>query len=303
MGRSERRSPERTNQGHKRDSRDTSHREKRDRHKRKEDSHRERRHRSRSPIDRHRTKEEEDVKPKVKQEQRDRGYDRQENRHSRWSENVQIKQERVMNIKQEREMNDERRRQNRQNQPENPFQGSTNVPPSAQGGNDTGEGAPKEKPNFEQSGALTEDTNTYRGVVIKYNEPPEARKPKRKWRFYIFKGEQQLPTLQIHRQSAYLLGRDRKVADIPVDHPSCSKQHAALQYRLADFTREDGTSGRRVRPYIIDLDSANGTFLNNQKIEPRRYYELQEKDVLKFGFSSRDYVLLHANSKAGEDDD
>jgi pSer/pThr/pTyr-binding forkhead associated (FHA) protein len=31
------------------------------------------------------------------------------------------------------------------------------------------------------------------------------------------------------------------------------------------------------RPYIIDLESANGTFLNNQKIEGRRYYELKEK--------------------------
>jgi len=27
-------------------------------------------------------------------------------------------------------------------------------------------------------------------VVIKYNEPPEARKPKTRWRLYPFKGEQ-----------------------------------------------------------------------------------------------------------------
>ena len=33
----------------------------------------------------------------------------------------------------------------------------------------------------------------------------------------------------------------------------------------------------RCRPYIIDLDSQNGTFLNNQKIDPRRFYELKEK--------------------------
>ena len=36
----------------------------------------------------------------------------------------------------------------------------------------------------------------------------------------------------MHRQSAYLAGRDRRVADIPTDHPSCSSQHAVLQYRL-----------------------------------------------------------------------
>lgn len=37
--------------------------------------------------------------------------------------------------------------------------------------------------------------------------------------------------MYIHRQSAYLLGRHRRIADIPIDHPSCSKQHAVFQYR------------------------------------------------------------------------
>lgn len=155
----------------------------------------------------------------------------------------------------------------------------------------------KDKPNFGLSGKLTEETNTYKGVVIKYSEPPEARKPRRRWRLYPFKGEKSLQTLYIHRQSAYLIGRDRNIADLPVDHPSCSKQHAALQYRLVQFTRDDGTVGKRVRPYIIDLESANGTFVNNKKIDPKKYVELLERDVIKFGFSSREYVLLHENSK------
>ena len=154
----------------------------------------------------------------------------------------------------------------------------------------------KEKPSLALSGKLTEDTNTFRGVVIKYNEPPEARKPKKHWRFYPFKGETALPVLHLHRQSAFLLGRDRRVADIPIDHPSCSKQHAALQFRLVEFTRADGRLGRRVRPYVIDLGSANGTHVNGLRIEPQRYVELFEKDVVKFGFSSREYVLLHDSS-------
>lgn len=161
----------------------------------------------------------------------------------------------------------------------------------------------KEKPNFGLSGKLTEEANTVNGIVIKYAEPPEARKPKRRWRLYPFKGEQALPTMYIHRQSCYLIGRDRKVCDLPIDHPSCSKQHAALQYRLVPYDREDGTTGKRVRPYIIDLESANGTFVNNKKVDTKKYIELLEKDVLKFGFSSREYVLLHENSKEDEEDD
>lgn len=161
----------------------------------------------------------------------------------------------------------------------------------------------KEKPNFALSGKLTEDTNKVNGVVIKYAEPAEARRPKRRWRLYPFKGDQSLPTMYIHRQSCYLIGRDRKICDLPIDHPSCSKQHAVLQYRLVPFTRDDGTKGKRVRPYVLDLESSNGTFINNKPIDPKKYIELLEKDVLKFGFSSREYVILHENSKDEEEDD
>jgi smad nuclear-interacting protein 1 len=164
---------------------------------------------------------------------------------------------------------------------------------------------PKEQPNLGLSGNLAKDTNMYNGVVIKYNEPNEARKPKKRWRLYVFKGDEELPFYQIHRQSAYLFGRERKIADIPVEHPSCSKQHSVLQYRSVQYKKDDGTSGRVIRPYIIDLGSTNGTYINNERVEAQRYYELKEKDVLKFGFSSREYVLLHEESKANEhtDDD
>ncbi|XP_041280684.1 smad nuclear-interacting protein 1-like [Onychostruthus taczanowskii] len=147
------------------------------------------------------------------------------------------------------------------------------------------------KPSFEPSGALLEDTNTVGGVLIRYSEPPEARIPRTRWRLYPFKKDELLPVLHIHRQSAYLLGRHRRIADIPIAHPSCSQQHAVLQYRLVQ---------RQLRPYIMDLGSGNGTFLNNQRVQPQRYYELREKDVLRFGFSSREYVLLHESSDKSE---
>ncbi|KAL4657568.1 smad nuclear interacting protein 1-like [Arapaima gigas] len=204
----------------------------------------------------------------------------------------------------ERERYDERRRENRRNM-EAHGQGTEALAFGGPQGEDEANSPvvpKKEQPNFELSGALVEDTNTFRGVVIKYNEPPEARIPKRRWRLYPFKNDEALPVMYIHRQSAYLLGRQRKIADIPIDHPSCSKQHAVFQYRLVEFTRADGTTGRKVKPYIIDLGSGNGTYLNNQRIEPQRYYELKEKDVLKFGFSSREYVLLHEFSDTTEVD-
>ncbi|KEH28271.1 nuclear inhibitor of protein phosphatase [Medicago truncatula] len=90
----------------------------------------------------------------------------------------------------------------------------------------------KVKPSFELSGKLAAETNRVRGVTLLFNEPPEARKPDIKWRLYVFKtGEMLNEPLYIHRQSCYLFGRERRVADIPTDHPSCSKQHAVIQFR------------------------------------------------------------------------
>lgn len=101
---------------------------------------------------------------------------------------------------------------------------------------------------------------------------------------FVFQGEEELPVMHIHRQSAYLIGRDAKIADIPVLHPSCSKQHAVLQYRLVSVDLPDGTAVKKTRPYIIDLNSANGTYLNDERIEPQRcvYYTLSTVLVESF---------------------
>ena len=48
-------------------------------------------------------------------------------------------------------------------------------------------------------------------------------------------------------------------------------------FRLVSYTRDDGTAGRRVQLYVLDMGSANGTFVNSNKIEPQKYVQLFEK--------------------------
>ncbi|CAI5712315.1 unnamed protein product [Peronospora destructor] len=155
-----------------------------------------------------------------------------------------------------------------------------------------------EKPNFGLTGALAKDQTTgnmQNGVVIKFSQPPEARQPTKHYRLYVFKDDKNIATLHVHRKSAFLVGRDKAVADILTEHPSCSKQHAVLQYRMYQRKTEDGFGfEQEVRPYIMDLNSTNSTFLNGRKVESSRYIELKEKDVLKFGESTREYVLMCA---------
>merc|ERR1712154_490259 len=105
---------------------------------------------------------------------------------------------------------------------------------------------PKEEPNFEASGLLAVEDNSKNGIGLKFTQPPEARLPGVKWRLYVFTKTHEAPKiLHIYRSAGYLFGKDRRVADVPTDHPTCSKQHAVLHHRLA-------ASGE-VKPYIMDL--------------------------------------------------
>ena len=140
------------------------------------------------------------------------------------------------------------------------------------------------------------DRNKINGVVLRWSEPHDGAKPSKRWRLYVFKGKEALEPYHIHRQSAYLLGRERRVADIPLDHPSCSSQHAVLQFRLTPKREAAGRETRLVRPYVMDLGSTNGVYVNDARVDTQRYVELLEKDVLRFGYSSREYVILNADS-------
>ncbi|KAF8822545.1 FHA domain-containing protein [Cardiosporidium cionae] len=154
----------------------------------------------------------------------------------------------------------------------------------------------REEPNFEPSGILASESQLKGGILLKHTPPPDSRLPTKQWRLYMFKKgstASQQPEAEpskvyhLHRQPCYLFGKEIRVADILLMHPTISKQHAALQYRLRQG---------EVRPYIIDLESTNGTYLNGEKIEACRYYEMREQDTIRFGRSSRDFVLLHSGS-------
>jgi len=162
---------------------------------------------------------------------------------------------------------------------------------------------PKEKPNYGNTGVLAAASNTIVSqadgtttVTLKYHEPPEARKPPPRdlWKLYIFKGDDVVDTIDLGLRSCWLVGRDRAVVDLPAEHPSISKQHAVIQFRYTERRNEFGDKVGRVRPYIIDLESANGTELNDGRIPDSRYLELRNKDVVKFGHSSREYVFMLA---------
>ena len=164
--------------------------------------------------------------------------------------------------------------------------------------NAIGDPIEKQKPNYGASGKLAAETNTVAGtdIILKYNEPPEARKPSaaQQWRMYEFKGSNPDPlsTTELHTRSCWLFGRETAVVDFPIEHPSCSKQHAVIQFRYVEKRSEFGDKIGGVKPYIIDLESANGTKLNGERIQDKRFLEIKNGDMLGFGESTREYVVM-----------
>lgn len=88
------------------------------------------------------------------------------------------------------------------------------------------------------------------------------------------------------------MGRDQKVTDYLLEHPSISKQHAVIQFRHITSTNEYGDKSNKVKPYLIDLESANGTKMNKKAVEASRFVELVDGDMVSFGESEREYVLM-----------
>jgi smad nuclear-interacting protein 1 len=98
-------------------------------------------------------------------------------------------------------------------------------------------------------------------VVLKFTEPLDAAAPEKdEWTMYPFKGDQSIgkslsvlssfdidPIKLGPKSSVYLFGRDNRVADILLENPSCSMQHAVLQFREKHVTRTLSTEEQTAR--------------------------------------------------------
>ncbi|KAL7715148.1 FHA domain-containing protein [Entamoeba marina] len=141
--------------------------------------------------------------------------------------------------------------------------------------------------DYKPSGNLYKGLKTKDGRRIDYIQPSDAMNPTDVWRLYCFKGDEEVdhPTV-MSTNSFYLIGRDIDNVDVVLQHRTTEKQHAVIQFR---------TYENLVLPYIIDLGSTDGTYLNKKRIKDGVYVEIRQGDVLMFGKSLREYVVVKEN--------
>ena len=78
-----------------------------------------------------------------------------------------------------------------------------------------------------------------------------------------------------------IIGRDTNCT-IVLNHPSISKQHAKIEYDMRTNT-----------PYLTDLNSTHGTYINEMKLNQNQSIKLNSGDILNFGQSDIKYIYFN----------
>jgi len=109
-------------------------------------------------------------------------------------------------------------------------------------------------------------------------------KPGKTFYVEIWKNSKMIARLNIGDRKAYVFGRHETFANIKTVHESISRQHAALIYY-----------GKKRSFYLVDMKSFHGTFVNDFKITPWVPVQVDSKTEIKFGASSRIYMVRESD--------
>lgn len=122
----------------------------------------------------------------------------------------------------------------------------------------------------------------------RFKLPSWSREPQLKQcALEVFKSSKKIGTVsRCSKMKAVVFGRHKSYADVMLQHPSISRQHAVILH---------GKSGNM---YLMDLGSSHGTYVNKRKLSAEQREPLREGDTIKFGASSREYIVRLAYEKS-----
>ncbi|KAJ3064827.1 hypothetical protein HDU98_011814, partial [Podochytrium sp. JEL0797] len=111
-------------------------------------------------------------------------------------------------------------------------------------------------------------------------DPPEWSAlcpPESSFSFEILKNGSIVETVKVSKP-VMLLGR-LPTCDLSQEHASISRHHAVIQSSATQL-------------FLFDLGSAHGTFVNKQRVAARMHVRVREGDLVRFGASSRFFVVV-----------
>jgi len=132
-----------------------------------------------------------------------------------------------------------------------------------------------------------------KNVEFPHQEPPWGGVPSEhfKYSLTVLKEGIVKGTVDLAGKSRVTFGRLPEACDVVMEHPSCSRFHALIQYCIEE------KEIRKVGYYVYDLGSTHGTYVNKERVKPKVYVRVRVGYQIKFGGSSRLYII------EGPDDD
>jgi len=118
----------------------------------------------------------------------------------------------------------------------------------------------------------------------------------------VYKDGKVIETVQLGKKLCYLFGRQEDLVDVPLLHPSISREHAVVVHGsppslVTETEGDEEPPPPRGGATLIDLNSSWGTFISKsidkagKKLDPKQNWVLHEGDCLRFGDSTRRYVV------------
>ncbi|ORY37518.1 hypothetical protein LY90DRAFT_672780 [Neocallimastix californiae] len=120
---------------------------------------------------------------------------------------------------------------------------------------------------------------------LPYKKPEWSALPKKDYSMEIIKNGVIIDTFNIPDSEEFIVLGRLPLCDVQMDHPSISRYHAVIQF------------SNKGMPFLYDLGSAHGTFLNKNVLPPNQYIPLHVGDMIKFGQSTRIYIFQGPNEE------
>ena len=124
-----------------------------------------------------------------------------------------------------------------------------------------------------------------------YSPPAWSARPTMATELEVIKAGVVLENRELVGREYFVLGRQNDPSvHLLLEHPSISRQHAVLQFKKTG------------QVYLFDLGSTWGSYVNMKRIPSREYVEVVDGDMLKFGESTRTYILIQPGAEEADED-
>lgn len=119
---------------------------------------------------------------------------------------------------------------------------------------------------------------------LHYTLPESSALPPIEYTLEVLRNGSIIDHIALSQRAYTVFGRSPD-SDIVLEHPTISRYHAIIQYK-SEFEH-----GQSPGLFLYDCGSTHGTFVNKKRVEPKVYIRIKIDYIIKFGQSTRLYIL------------